>query len=97
MLTLAAKQLKIYIDNSRDIYSITESLQNSLAKKIRKGAAVSVERLASYASMRRIICMAAKMVQEYDHNRPTADDRCSVANVHAAYIIECAEYLATDN
>lgn len=97
METLAAKQLKIYVDNSRDIYSITESLQNSLAKKIRKGAAVSVERLASCASMRRIICIAAKMVQEYDHNRPTAADRRAVAKEHAVYIIECAKYLATDN
>ena len=96
METLAAKQLKIYVDNSRDIYSITESLQNSLTKKIRKGVRVSVERLASCASMQRIIRMAAKMVQEYDNNRPTADDRRAVAKEHAAYIIECAEYLAID-
>lgn len=93
METLAAK---IYVDNSRDIYSITEALQNSLAKKIRKGKAVSVERLARCASMQRIIRMAAKMVQEYDNNIPTADDRRAVAKEHAAYIIECAEYLATD-
>lgn len=96
METLTAKQLKIYVDNSRDIYSITESLQNSLAKKIRKGVLVSVERIASCASMQRIIRMAANMVQEYDNNRPTADDRRAVAKEHAAYIIECAEYLATD-
>lgn len=96
METIAAKQLKIYVDNSRDIYSITESLQNSLAKKIRKGAPVSVERLARCASLQRIIRMAAKMVQEYDHNRPTTNDRRAVAKQHAAYILECAEYLATD-
>lgn len=97
MKTIAAKQLKIYVDNSRDIYSITESLQNSLARKIRKGVAASVERLAVCTSMRRIIRMAAKMVQEYDCNQPTIDDRRAVAKEHAAYIIECAKYLATDN
>lgn len=97
MESLAANQLKVYIDNSRDIYCIIESLQNNLAKKIRKGVAVSVERLAACGSMQRIIRMAAKKVQEYDHNRPTADDRRAVAKVCAAYIIECAEYLATDN
>lgn len=96
METMNATRLKIYVDNSRDIYAITEGLQNSLAKKIRKGVAVSVDKLAASSSMRRIISQAARMVREFDGERPTADDRRAVAKVHAQYIMECAQYLAQE-
>ena len=96
MRTLEATQLAIYVDNSREIYLITESLENTLAKKIRKGAKVSVEKLANCSSMKRIISMAANLVKKYDGNTVTAEDRKEVALSHAQYIIECAEFIASE-
>ena len=97
MTTLNADRLAIYVDNSSDIYLITESLFNSLAKKIRKGLVPSVEHLANCSSMRKIIGMAAKMVAKYDGGKVTTEERKEAAKVHAQYIIECAEYIAKDN
>lgn len=48
-------RLSLYIDNSREIYSITESLSNSLAKKIKKGVKLSAETLANCSTMKRIV------------------------------------------
>lgn len=90
-------QLIVYIDNSRDIYAFTEYLQNNLAKKIRKGLAVSEEYLAQCSTMKRIIRMAVKMVRENEGFHPTKKECRQAAKSHAAYIMECAEYLASDN
>ncbi len=46
-------RLSLYIDNSREIYSITESLSNSLAKKIKKGVKLSAESLANCSTKER--------------------------------------------
>lgn len=94
-MTQTANLLAIYVDNSREIYSVTESLVNSLAKKMRKGSAISCERLASSSTMRRIMSMGAKMVKENEGEAVTASDRKEVAALHAGYIIESAEYLAS--
>ena len=39
--------LIIYIRNSRDIYALTEWLQNALLKKVNRGLTPSVEYLAN--------------------------------------------------
>lgn len=53
--------LIIYIRNSRDIYALTEWLQNALLKKVNRGLTPSVEYLANCSTMKKIVRMAAKM------------------------------------
>ena len=89
-------RLSLYIDNSRDIYLVTESLFYSLAKKIKKGVKLSAETLANCSTMKRIVSMAAKMVKEYDGLTVSTNERKEVALKHAKYIIGCAEYLANE-
>lgn len=52
--------LIIYIRNSRDIYALTEWLQNALLKKVNRGLTPSVEYLANCSTMKKIVRMAAK-------------------------------------
>lgn len=89
-------RLSLYIDNSREIYSITESLSNSLAKKIKKGVKLSAETLAKCNTMKRIVSMAAKMVKEYDGATVSTKERKEAALKHAEYIIDFAEYKANE-
>lgn len=89
-------RLSLYIDNSREIYSITESLSNSLAKKIKKGVELSVETLANCSMMKRIVSMAAKMVKEYDGVTVSTKERKEAALNHAEYIMECADYITNE-
>lgn len=89
-------RLSLYIDNSREIYSITESLSNSLAKKIKKGVKLSAETLAKCNTMNRIVSMAAKMVKEYDGVTVSTKERKEAALKHADYIMEWAEYKANE-
>ncbi len=95
-MTQTANLLAIYVDNSREIYSVTEPLINSLAKRIRKGAKISRERLAGSSTMRRIISKGARLVADNEGERVTAEDRRTVAALHADYIIESAEYIASE-
>lgn len=74
-------RLSLYIDNSREIYSITESLSNSLA---------------NCSTMKRIVSMAAKMVKEYDGATVSSQERKEAAVNHAEYIIECAKSIANE-
>lgn len=89
-------RLSLYFDNSREIYSITESLSNSLAKKIKKGVKLSAETLANSSTMKRIVSMAAKMVKEYDGATVSSQERKEAAVNHAEYIIECAKSIANE-
>lgn len=89
-------RLSLYIDNSREIYSITESLSNSLAKKIKKGVKLSAETLANCSTMKRIVSMAAKMVKEYDGATVNTKERKEAALKHAWYIMDCADYIANE-
>lgn len=74
--------LIIYIRNSRDIYALTEWLQNTL------------EYLANCSTMKKIVRMAAKMLSDQDHKTATKQEKEQAAREHAAYIIECVEYLS---
>mgnify|MGYP000796714504 CR=1 FL=1 len=62
--------LIIYIRNSRDIYALTEWLQNTLLKKVNRGLTPSVEYLANCSTMKKIVRMAAKMLSDQDIIRP---------------------------
>ena len=61
--------LIIYIRNSRDIYALTEWLQNALLKKVNRGLTPSVEYLANCSTMKKIVRMAAKMLSDQDHKK----------------------------
>lgn len=64
--------LIIYIRNSRDIYALTEWLQNTLLKKVNRGLTPSVEYLANCSTMKKIVRMAAKMLSDQDHKTATS-------------------------
>lgn len=85
--------LIIYIRNSRDIYALTEWLQNALLKKVNRGLTPSVEYLANCSTMKKIVRMAAKMLSQ-DHKTATKQEKEQAAREHAAYIIGCVEYLS---
>lgn len=82
----------IYVQNSRDIYQITEWLQNSVAKRIKKGQPVTVDHLAGCASMAKIIRMAVAMCRKWQEPLPTKEEVKEIKRMHAEYIIECANY-----
>ena len=86
--------LIIYIRNSRDIYALTEWLQNTLLKKVNRGLTPSVEYLANCSTMKKIVRMAAKMLSDQDHKTATKQEKEQAAREHAAYIIGCVEYLS---
>lgn len=88
--------LIIYIRNSRDIYALTEWLQNALLKKVNRGLTPSVEYLANCSTMKKIVRMAAKMLSCQDHKTATKQEKEQAAKEHAIYIIGCVEYLANN-
>jgi hypothetical protein len=67
--------LIIYIRNSRDIYALTEWLQNTLLKKVNRGLTPSVEYLANCSTMKKIVRMAAKMLSDQDHKTATKQEK----------------------
>lgn len=84
--------LIIYIRNSRDIYALTEWLQNALLKKVNRGLTPSVEYLANCSTMKKIVRMAAKI----GSMTATKQEKEQAAKEHAIYIIGCVEYLANN-
>lgn len=96
MSTLNAERMVIYINNTYDIYRITEWLVNCLVKKMKKGLAPDANHLAYCSTMKKIMGMAAKLVQTCDGAKVTAQERREVALAHAASIIESAEYLVNN-
>ena len=71
--------LIIYIRNSRDIYALTEWLQNTLLKKVNRGLTPSVEYLANCSTMKKIVRMAAKMLSDQDHKTATKQEKAQAA------------------
>lgn len=86
--------LIIYIRNSRDIYEFTEWLQNALLKKVKRGLTPNVEHLANCSTMKKIVRLAANMVVSEESKTVTKQEKEQAAREHAAYIIECVEYLS---
>jgi hypothetical protein len=89
--------ITIYIDNSREIYALTEWLEKCVAKRMAKGQAVTVDHLVNCSTMRKIVGMAAKMNRENDSYICSKEEKQEAAKAHAQYIIECAEYLAKND
>ena len=91
---MTTTNLNLYIENEYTIYRLVEWLTSCVEKRIRKGAAVTVEHLANCSTMKTIIRMSVKMCKEY--GEPTADkeERAAVARMQAENIIENARYLA---
>lgn len=79
--------LIIYIRNSRDIYALTEWLQNALLKKVNRGLTPSVEYLANCSTMKKIVRMAAKMLSDQDHKTATKQEKRKAYEKKRAEII----------
>lgn len=86
--------LKIYVDNSREVYAITEGLIKQVAKRIAKGLPVEVDHLAKCSTMSKLLTLGARVMYAGEGVRPSTSERRAVAQEHAAYIVECANYLA---
>ena len=80
--------LKLYIDNSREIYLTTEWLANCVAKKMVKGQEVTIEHLATCSTMKAIIRAAKNMIKNFGEEMPSKEECKEVAFKHAQYIIE---------
>lgn len=86
--------LRLYIDNSRDIYLVTEWLASCVAKRMKKNQLITVEYLANCATMKKIIGMAKNIIKEYNEELPTKEECHKVAKLHAEYIInDIAPYM----
>ena len=77
--------LIIYIRNSRDIYALTEWLQNALLKKVNRGLTPSVEYLANCSTMKKIVRMAAKCFPIRIIRPRTKQEKEQAAREHALY------------
>lgn len=89
-----AELLSIYVNNSSEVYLLTEWLENCIAKKIRKGVAVDTLYLSQCSTMKKIISKAARIEFENEGIKPSKEERSRVALSHAAQIIENARYIA---
>lgn len=86
--------VSIYVNNSRDIYSLTEWLTSCVCKRIKKGLSVEADHLAKCSTMQKIVRMATRLASE-DGIKVSSEERKEVATQHAAYIMESAKYLAS--
>jgi hypothetical protein len=80
--------LKIYIDNLRECYLLTEWLANCVAKKIKQNKEVSIEHLANCATMKKIIAIAKNTIKKYGEQMPTKEEVKEISYNHAKHIIE---------
>ena len=87
--------LILYINYSREIYCVTEWLENALAKKIRKGLRPEIGVLANCSTMKKIVSMAAKMARE-NGETVTVSERKEAALQHAEAVLEGAQYRAKE-
>ena len=87
--------ITIYATNSREIYSVYECLRNCVRKRMKRGAACTVEHLAECATMKKIVRESAKLVQEFDGYTPTNEDKRAARYELAARIMDDAQYLAS--
>lgn len=86
--------LRLYIDNSSEIYLVTTMLANSVAKRMKKNQPITIEYLANCATMKKIIQMAKNIIKEYNEELPTKEECSIVAKAHAEYIInDIAPYM----
>lgn len=89
-----AYRLNLYIDNSSEIYAVTEWLENALAKKIRKGLQPDLTYLANCSTTKRVLAMAAKMVRDFDGVNVTKSEKMEAANRYAERVLDNATWIA---
>ena len=80
--------VKMYADNTREIWDQQDATARALAKKIRQGLTPDREYLANSPSVRRIVNEAAKIARRDEWCNPTAADLQQVRREVAAYIID---------
>ena len=81
-----------YSQNERSIYDVQWRLTERIAKKIRNGNKVSVERLSKSQEVRDISRLAACMCRKYK-DKYTKDERIAAEMRIAETIIEDAEFI----
>lgn len=80
--------VKMYADNTREIWDQQDNTARQLAKKMRQGLTPDREYLANSPSVRRIVSEAAKIARRDEWCNPTAADLQQVRREVAAYIID---------
>ncbi len=80
--------VKMYADNTREIWDQQDATARALAKKMRQGLTPDREHLANCPSVRRIVNEAAKIARRDEWCNPTAADLQQVRREIAAYIID---------
>ena len=80
--------VKMYADNTREIWDQQDNTARALAKKMRQGLTPDREYLANSPSVRRIVNEAAKIARRDEWCNPTAADLQQVRREVAAYIID---------
>ena len=80
--------VRMYADNTREIWEKQDSIARALAKKIRKGLTPDREYLANSSSVRRIASEAAKIARRDEWCAPSAADMQQVRRELAGYIID---------
>lgn len=80
--------VKMYADNTREIWDQQDATARALAKKMRQGLTPDREYLANSPSVRRIVNEAAKIARRDEWCNPTAADLQQVRREVAAYIID---------
>ena len=80
--------VKMYADNTREIWDQQDNTARALAKKMRQGLTPDREYLANCPSVRRIVSEAAKIARRDEWCNPTADDLQQARREVAAYIID---------
>ena len=80
--------VKMYADNTREIWDQQDATARALAKKMRQGLTPDREYLANSPSVRRIVNEAAKIARRDEWCNPTAADLQQARREVAAYIID---------
>jgi len=80
--------VKMYADNTREIWDQQDNTARALAKKMRQGLTPDREYLANCPSVRRIVSEAAVIARRDEWCNPTAADLQQVRREVAAYIID---------
>jgi len=80
--------VKMYADNTREIWDQQDNTARALAKKMRQGLTPDREYLANSPSVRRIVNEAAVIARRDEWCNPTAADLQQVRREVAAYIID---------
>lgn len=68
-------RLEIYVRNERHLVSLIENCAKMIAKKIKKGIEIDLNKLAMCPTVAKIVSDGAKVVQKYDDITLTREER----------------------